>query len=91
MKINNEVIGLVAGILTASSMLPQLIKTLKKKEADDISPFMVIILIVGTGLWSYYGVLRDDLPIIITNAFSCLLNSIMLILKFRYSRNKLSI
>ena len=86
MKISNEIIGLVAGILTATSMLPQIIKTVKEKNADNVSPFMIIILILGTGLWSYYGVLRDDLPIIITNAFSCSLNTLMLFLKIKYSR-----
>lgn len=87
MTISNEIIGLTAGILTASSMLPQLVKTIKEKDAENISAFMIIILILGTGLWTYYGVLKDDLPIIITNAFSCLVNSLMLVLKIRFAGN----
>jgi len=66
-------------------MLPQLIKTVKKKEASDLSAYIFIMLIVGTGLWAYYGVLKNDIPIIATNIFSVILNAIGLFLKFRYS------
>lgn len=80
-----ELTGLVAGIFTSCSMLPQLIKTLKKRSTEDISLLIFIMLIVGTGLWTYYGILRKDWPIIVTNGFSCSLNLLMLILKIRYS------
>ena len=86
MKISNDIIGLTAGILTGTSMLPQLYKTVKEKDAGQISPFMIIILIFGTGLWSYYGVLKNDLPLIITNGFSCLVNCAMIFLKLRYNK-----
>ncbi|WP_423146202.1 SemiSWEET family sugar transporter [Rubrolithibacter danxiaensis] len=84
----NQIIGLVAGILTSASLLPQLIKTIRNRKAEDVAPFMFVMLLGGTGLWTYYGVLRSDLPIIITNAFSFSLNVLMLILKFKYSGNK---
>lgn len=82
-----KAVGLVAGILTASSLLPQLFKTIKTKEAEDVAPIMFWMLVSGTGLWAYYGVLRDDLPIMITNAFSFSLNILMLILRKRYTKN----
>ena len=82
-----KTIGLVAGILTASSLLPQLVKTIKTKEAEDVAPFMFWMLVSGTGLWTFYGVLRDDLPIIITNAFSFSLNIVMLILRKHYTKD----
>jgi MtN3 and saliva related transmembrane protein len=83
----NQVIGLTAGILTSCSLLPQLVKTLKLKETGDMSPGMFVLLMAGTGLWTYYGVLREDLPLIITNAFSFSLNTTMLFLNIRY-KNK---
>ena len=86
MKIRNEMVGILAGVLTSTAMIPQLIKTIKEKNAENISPFMVIILILGTGTWSYYGVLKDDLPIIITNGFSCLVNSVMLFFKIKFTK-----
>ena len=77
-------IGLVAGILTAISMLPQLIKTLKEKKAADISPWMLGVLIVGVILWFIYGIIKKDWPIIITNGISIILNIWMLILRKIY-------
>ena len=81
-----DIIGLVAGILTYSSLLPQLVKTIKLRKAEDVSPFMFILLLLGTGLWTFYGIQRDDLPIIATNSFSFSLNIVMLILKVRFSK-----
>ncbi len=75
MKVNDEIIGIAAGVLTSTAMIPQLVKTVKERSAENISTFMVVILILGTGTWAYYGFLKDDLPIIVTNIFSCLVNS----------------
>lgn len=86
MEISNEIIGLIAGVLTSTAMIPQLVKTVKEKNAEHISPFMVIILILGAGSWTYYGVLKDDLPIIFTNAFSGLVNSTMLFFKVKFTK-----
>jgi MtN3 and saliva related transmembrane protein len=81
---STNIIGLVAGILTASSLVPQFIKILKEKKADDISVPMLVILMLGLSLWVYYGTIREDLPIVITNCFSLLFNIGILILKYKY-------
>jgi MtN3 and saliva related transmembrane protein len=83
-----QIIGLFGGICTASSLLPQLIKTVKEKKADEISKGMLFILMLGVATWIVYGVLRNDLPIIITNSFSLLLNITMITLRIKYSRKK---
>ena len=80
-------IGIAAGVLTASSLLPQLIKTIKEKKAEEISIGMLLILMAGIGLWIFYGIKRDDLPIMVTNAFSLLLNISMLFLRIKYNRS----
>ena len=77
--------GIAAGIMTAVSMLPQLIKIIKEKKADDVSVLMLLVLIIGLGLWVVYGFLRDDWPLIITNSFSFLLNLVVLTLRIRFS------
>ena len=87
--ISSRIIGFVAGIFTSTSMLPQFIKILKDKKADDISVPMLLILLTGVCLWIYYGILKDDWPIIITNGFSLLLNIGTIILRIKYgSQNK---
>lgn len=88
---NTSFIGLAAGILTASSLIPQVYTTIKKKEVKDISTFMILVLLVGNGLWAYYGFLKDDLPIILTNSFSVIMDLIMLYLNFKYRSTASSI
>ncbi len=83
-----QCVGIGAGILTAFSMLPQLIKIIKEKKAEEISIVMVIVLIAGLSLWIAYGVLKEDWPLIITNSFSVLVNILLLIFRFKYSGKK---
>jgi MtN3 and saliva related transmembrane protein len=84
--IETQWIGIAAGVLTACSLLPQLVKTLRDKKAEDVSIGMLLVLMCGLILWIFYGVRREDMPIIVTNSFSLLLNIIMVILRFRYNR-----
>lgn len=83
-----QIVGIVAGILTSISMLPQLIKMVKEKKADDVSLMMLIILVSGLSMWVVYGFLRNDVPIIATNIFSVLLNIVIVILRLKYSKSK---
>lgn len=78
--------GLAAGICTSVSLLPQLIKLIRHKKAEDISLFYLIILFIGLGLWIWYGVLREDMPIIVTNGFSLVINGIVIVLGIRYKK-----
>ena len=71
-------IGIAAGVLTSVSMLPQLIKIIKEKKAGDVSVVMLLVLIGGLALWTVYGFMKEDWPIIITNSFSFLLNCVVL-------------
>ena len=82
------IIGIIAGVLTAVSMLPQVFKTIKTKKAEHVSPLMLIVLICGVSLWIVYGILKNDLPIIFTNGFSVLVNLFMLFLRWRYRDKK---
>lgn len=82
-----QIVGIVAGICTSISLLPQLIKIIRHKKADDISLFYLIILMCGLSLWIWYGVLRDDVPIIATNSFSLMLNIAIIILGVKYKKH----
>lgn len=81
-------IGIAAGICTAISLLPQLVKIIREKKADNISWVMLFILLAGLGLWVWYGILKKDYPIIITNSFSFLVNSLVIYFTARYKKEK---
>ena len=83
-----QIIGIGAGILTSVSMLPQLIKTIKEKQAEDLSIIMILVLMSGIGGWIWYGVLRNDMPIVFTNCFSFIINSILLFFRIKYDGKK---
>ncbi len=78
------IIGTIAGILTSISMLPQLIKVVREKEVENLSWGMIVVLLSGVSLWVVYGVMKNELPIIVSNAFSVLVNLTLLIYYFKY-------
>jgi MtN3 and saliva related transmembrane protein len=82
-----DIVGVAAGVFTAISQIPQLVKLLRTKKAEDISLFYLVILFCGLSLWVWYGFLRDDIPIIATNSFSLLVNATIIVLGIRYKRN----
>lgn len=79
-----EVIGLLAGVFTTIAAVPQIIKAWNTKEVKDVSPWMFVVLILGVGLWTVYGVILQDYPIILTNGISTFLNATMLVLILKY-------
>lgn len=81
-------IGLLAGVITSASMLPQLIKVIKEKEAKHLSLAMICILIVGLCFWVYYGFLKKEIPIILSNAFAVLVNITLLACYFIYRKKE---
>jgi len=74
-----NVLGIVAGFLTSISMIPQLIKVIKEKNVEDLSLVMILVLICGLSLWVWYGILQNELPIILSNAFAVLVNLTLLV------------
>ncbi|MDH6252645.1 MtN3 and saliva related transmembrane protein [Chryseobacterium sp. H1D6B] len=83
---NENILGIVAGVLTSVSMVPQLIKVLKEKNVDDISWVMLLVLITGVSLWVWYGIIKSEWPIILSNAFSVLMNLSLLVCYMIYKK-----
>lgn len=83
-----DIIGTLAGLFTTVAVVPQIIKAVRTREVDDISPVFFSTLILGVGLWTCYGFLKNDLPIIITNGISVLLNGTMLWIFFRAKKKQ---
>ncbi|MBL7696641.1 MAG: SemiSWEET transporter [Chitinophagaceae bacterium] len=82
----SQLIGIAAGVCTGVSMLPQLIKLIQEKNSENISLAMLIVLLVGLACWIWYGLLKNDPPIIFTNGFSFLVNSLNVIFALKYKK-----
>lgn len=78
------IIGILAGTFTTLAVVPQIIKSWRTKKVMDVSPIMFSILLLGVGLWVVYGFLKEDIPIMVTNGISFILNFSMLILMVLY-------
>ena len=83
---DENILGLVAGGITSVAMLPQLIKVLKEKDVKDLSLLMIVVLITGLSLWVWYAFMKDELPIILSNAFAVLVNIALLISYFKFRK-----
>lgn len=81
-------IGISASVFTSTSLIPQLIKIMKEKKSKDISVVMLAVLFTGLALWVWYGSLKGDLIIIISNAFALVINLIIGILTIYYKPKK---
>ncbi|QNJ98825.1 SemiSWEET family sugar transporter [Constantimarinum furrinae] len=79
-----EIIGISAGVLTTAGIIPQIFKAYNTKKVEGLSPVMFSILTIGVGLWVWYGIEKEDMPIIVMNGISFSLNALMLLLYFRF-------
>lgn len=77
---------MVAGVLTTIAYFPQVIKTWRSKSVGDLSIIMLLTLASGVFLWFVYGLLIHSAPVIIANAVSFMLISIMVLLRIVFRR-----
>ncbi|HTG81782.1 MAG TPA: SemiSWEET transporter [Geobacteraceae bacterium] len=77
-------LGLVAGAITTSAGIPQVVRAYRTKHTRDISIWQPVLLNIGMALWLVYGVALGDLPLIVANAISIVCYSALIVMKFRY-------
>lgn len=80
----NNIIGIIAGVITTSALIPQALKIYKTKSARDVSLMMFIFLAVGIALWFIYGILIKEIPVILANFISLILIFTIIFMKIRY-------
>jgi MtN3 and saliva related transmembrane protein len=79
-----NVVGYVAALFTTFSLLPQIIRIWKLKEARDISLFMPLMVCIGTLLWLVYGIMIAEAPIIAANIVSLVVALITIFVTIKY-------
>ena len=80
-------IGILATFFSLWSTVPQIRKSLRTKKTDDVSKWLIMCLIGGLSLWALYGILKTDIIIIVANAIGVSLNSYLLFLKWKFTKN----
>jgi len=82
-----NIIGFVAGVLMAITMVPQIIQSLKTKSVKDISFLMMALYVTASFLWMIYGILIKSLPVAITDGFAFCISSMQLFIKIKYTKH----
>jgi|SaaInlStandDraft_4_1057021.scaffolds.fasta_scaffold84439_2 MtN3 and saliva related transmembrane protein len=81
-----QYIGLLAGILTTASLIPQVIKLYKTKLTRDVSLAWTLMLTVGICFWLIYGILLKDFPLIFANVSGLIFSGAVLFAKLIYRK-----
>ncbi len=76
-------IGYLASVCSVTSFMPQVWKVIKTGDTAAISARMYMLTVFGFALWSVFGMLRGEWPIILTNSICFCLSGYILIRKLR--------
>jgi MtN3 and saliva related transmembrane protein len=79
-------VGTAAGICSAGSFVPQIIKAWREQDTEAISKRMYVVTVAAFTLWIVYGLMIESVPIITFNILSLLLSGTVLLLKLRHQR-----
>lgn len=83
MNIYTESVGTAAALLTTISFLPQVYKIYKTKNTEGISLTMYSVFVIGIICWLVYGILLNELPIILANSITLILSGYIWVMKVR--------
>lgn len=83
-----QIIGFTGGGLIIISFIPQLVTIIQNKSSKNISISMYLLLLIAQTLWLIYGLLKNDLQIILTNACTAFITILIIVftLYFRYKQ-----
>ena len=80
-----DAVGAAAAVCSMSSFVPQVLKILRERDAEAVSAPMYVVTVAGFALWTSYGVMLGQWPLIAANAISLALAASVLALKLRFS------
>ena len=88
MQTLSEFIGYSAAFLTTIAFLPQAHHSWTTRDLSGISLPMYSLFTTGVALWFVYGLYIESMPVIVANAITLVLSTIVLGLKIQQNLNK---
>lgn len=76
--------GVVAGVCSMISFIPQITKILRERDATGVSLRMYAVTILGFICWTAYGALSGSWPVMVSNAVCLALVSTIFVLRLRF-------
>ena len=80
-----DLIGYIGGVCMTINMIPQLYKTYLTKSVNDISITFLILNVLGLGLYTVYGIIKNIYTITIPVSISFIISCILCLLKYIYT------
>ena len=77
-------IGLLAGFLTTVAFVPQALTIWRTRSARDVSLPTFAAFTVGVALWTVFGVMKGEPPIVLWNAVTLVLAAAILVMKVKF-------
>ena len=78
-----DFLGYIAALCTTLSFIPQVLYILKTKDTSSISLGMYVTFVFGVFCWLAYGVMNNDIPLLLANLVTFILSGIILVLKVK--------
>ncbi len=77
----SNIVGSIAAVALVMGYLPQTIMTIRTRNTDGISLMAFSLLTVGSTAFAIQGYLTGNIPLLVTNAISAVLNSVIVSIK----------
>lgn len=79
-----DIIGMAGAALTTLCWLPQATKIIRSRDTRAISLAGTLAFTTGIAFWLVYGIALADWPLMISNAVTLVLMTIIVALKLRH-------
>jgi MtN3 and saliva related transmembrane protein len=76
--------GLVAGLCSMASFVPQIVKIINDRDASSVSLRMYAVTTIGFSCWTIFGLLSKSWPVALANAVCLILVVAILVLRLRF-------
>jgi MtN3 and saliva related transmembrane protein len=76
-------LGVVAGLCTSFSFVPQVMKAWREGDTEAISQRMYLASLLAYSLWVVHGLMIASMPVILFNVLNIVFAGVILTLKLR--------
>tara|TARA_B100001093_G_C26159922_1_gene731127 strand:- start:119 stop:400 length:282 start_codon:yes stop_codon:yes gene_type:complete len=83
----SEIFGYLGMVFLTLTLIPQLARVLKTKKAEDLSYIFLSINVLTCVFFLIYGILLEEIPLIIANTIVILQTLTLIFLKYKYHNN----
>ena len=84
-----EFVGYIGTVFGASILIPEIIRALRTHHLEDLAWGMLFLMLGASTSWFIYGLLHNNLTLMIDTIISISMQAILWTLKIHYSRAKM--